>query len=130
MFMNNFIDKKINILVIIAGVINLIFVLIFELPCPWESNFNIDCAGCGGTRMVKSLMKFDFYQAFRFNPFLFILLIIVIIYIIYIFICKLTKKKYYKIKDKDLLVFLILVILFTIIRNIPGFEYLKPTVVR
>ena len=80
--------------------------------------------------MLKSLLKFDFYQAFRFNPFLFCLLIIGLGYLIYIFVCKIKKRDYYKIKTRDLWILLSLVILFTIIRNIPAFNYLKPTVVR
>ncbi|MBQ8892456.1 MAG: DUF2752 domain-containing protein [Bacilli bacterium] len=127
--MNRFINKHLNLVLVICGLINIILVLIFEFPCPWKSNFNIDCAGCGATRMFKSLLNLEIYQAFRFNPFLFCLLIFALFYLIYIFICKVRKKAYYKIKDRDLLILLILVILFTILRNIPGLEFLKPTVV-
>lgn len=127
--MNSFLNKRLNLIVLILGIINLIIVFLFEIPCPWKSNFNIDCAGCGATRMVKSLLEFKYYQAFRFNPFIFILLVIGIIYLIYILICKIKKVDYYKIKSRDFLILLILVILFTIVRNIPGFEYLKPTYV-
>ena len=111
------------------GIINLILVLIFEFPCPWKENFNIDCCGCGATRMFKSLLKLDFYQAFRFNPLIFSLLIVSLFYLIYIVVCKIRRKNYYKIKDSDLWILLILVIIFTILRNIPGFDYLKPTVI-
>ena len=128
--MKSYLNKYLNIIVLILGIINLIIVFIFEIRCPWKSNFNIDCCGCGATRMVKALLEFKLYQAFRFNPFMFILLIVGIIYIIYVLACKIIKIKYYKIKNRDLLILLILVILFTIIRNIPGFEYLKPTYVR
>ena len=127
--MNSFLNKRLNLIVLILGIINLIIVFLFEIPCPWKSNFNIECAGCGATRMFKSIFELNFYQAFRFNPFIFILLLILIIYLIYILICKIKKVDYYKIKSRDFLILLILVILFTIVRNIPGFEYLKPTYV-
>jgi len=125
--MNSFLNKHLNLIVLIVGIINLIIVFIFEIPCPWKSNFNIDCAGCGATRMFKALLKLNIYQAFRFNPFMFILFVLIIIYILYVLICKIMNIKYYKINSRDLLILLILVILFTIIRNIPGFEFLKPT---
>ena len=128
--MNKFLNKHLNLIVILLGVINLGIVFIFEVPCPWKTNFNIDCAGCGATRMFKSLFSLDIYQAFRFNPFLFCLLIIGIIYLIYYIICKIKNIKYYKIKDRDLLILLVLVIVFTVVRNIPIFSFLKPTVVR
>ncbi len=127
--MKTLINKNLNKIVVMFGIINLILVLIFEFPCPWKENFNIDCCGCGATRMFKSLLKLDFYQAFRFNPLIFSLLIVSLFYLIYIVVCKIRRKNYYKIKDRDLWILLILVIIFTILRNIPGFDYLKPTVI-
>ena len=128
--MNSFLNKNLNLIITIVGIINLIIVFIFEIPCPWKTNFNIDCAGCGATRMVKALIKLEFYQAFRFNPFLFCLLIIIIIYLIYVLICKILRYDYYKIKSRDWIILLVLVILFMILRNISGFEFLKPTYIR
>lgn len=127
--MSSFLNKHLNKIILILSIINLVIVLIFEIPCPWKRNFNIDCCGCGATRMIKALTQFKIYQAFRFNPFMFILLMIGIIYLIYVLICKIKKIKYYKIKNRDLLILLVLVILFTIVRNISGFEFLKPTYV-
>ena len=128
--MNSFLNKHLNLIITVLGIINLIIVFIFEIPCPWKTNFNINCAGCGATRMFKSLIIFNFYQAFRFNPFMFCLLIIIIIYLIYMFICKVKKINYYKLRSRDWIVLLILVILFTLLRNIKGFEFLKPTYIR
>lgn len=122
--------KHLNKIVWILFYINVVIVYILKPRCPWKTNFNIECAGCGATRMLESLLKMDFYQAFRFNPLLFILLIIFIIYGLYVLCCKILKKNYYKIKERDWLIILILVILFMILRNIPMFSYLKPTYVR
>ena len=124
------INKHYKLLLIIAIVINIIYVLIFKPACPWKVNFNIECAGCGTTRMFEALFKLDLYQAFRFNPLMFCLLLIFIIYGIYILISKILKKKYYKIKDRDLWILLMLIIIFMILRNIPGLECLKPTYIR
>lgn len=127
--MNSYLNKHLNIIVSILGISNLIIILILDIPCPWKKTFNIDCAGCGTTRMIKSLFSLKIYQAFRFNPLMFCLLIIGIIYLIYYVICKINHQKYYKIKNRDLWILLVLVIMFTIMRNIPGFEFLKPTIV-
>ena len=91
--------------------------------------FGIECAGCGGTRMLIAIMNLDFYQAFRFNPLLFILLVIGIIYFLYVFVCIIFKYKYLKINNNFWLVLMVIVILFAILRNIEMFNFLKPTVV-
>ena len=44
--------------------------------CVFKNLFDIECAGCGGTRMFLSILKLDFYQAFRYNPYVFSLLVI------------------------------------------------------
>ena len=95
--------------------------------CIFKNFFHIDCAGCGGTRMFLSILKLDFYQAFRYNPYVFILFILGIIYGIYFCIMKLLKKKVFVPNIKWLYVFLILTFLFMILRNLPGFEFLLPT---
>ena len=111
--------------IIIGGAFLLGFILmiLFKVDCPWKKIFDIDCAGCGTTRMVVSLIQLDFYQAFRFNPFIFVLLVLCILYFGYILICKLLKKNY-------IIVIVLLSVIFMIFRNINGFEFLKPTVIR
>ena len=128
--MKDLINKHFKLLLFIAIIINIVIVLIFKPACPWKVNFNIDCAGCGATRMIESIIKLDFYQAFRYNPLLFCLLLIFAIYGIYVLICKIFNKKYYKIKNRDLWILLLLVIIFMILRNIPGLEILKSTDIR
>ena len=128
--MLSYLNKKTNIIVSLLVIINIILVLIFEIQCPWKTNFNFDCAGCGTTRMLKALFNLKIYQSFRFNPLMFCLLVITVIYLIYIMICKTIKKGYYKLKNRDLVILLIIVIIFAIIRNIPIFDYLKPTIIK
>lgn len=83
------------------------------------------CPGCGISRMILSLFRGQFYQAFRWNPLLFISLIIVIIYLLLSIFIKI------KISDKNklriMISYLIIVILFAILRNIPMFSFLAPT---
>ena len=52
----------------------LIFVLCTGLgiPCIFHAITKLECPGCGVTRMLISIVKFDFVSAFWYNPFLFI----------------------------------------------------------
>jgi len=121
--------NKRAIIITVIAFLNVLILLKLNYQCPWRQSLHIYCAGCGGTRMLKSVLKLDFYQAFRYNPLLFILLIIFIIYLIYITIYKLLKKEYYKLKTNHLYILLFLTITFMIIRNIEVFSYLKPTII-
>ena len=99
----------------------------YKTVCAFKNLFDIDCAGCGGTRMFMSLSQLDFYQAFRYNPFLFILLVIGVIYVIYAIVMVILKKKVFKPSIKWLIVLFIAGVIFMILRNIPGLEFLLPT---
>lgn len=115
------------ITITIIALINVLIVMSDNFKCPWNQSLNIYCAGCGGTRMFYSMLKLDFYQAFRYNPLLFILLILALLYLCYIIICKFTKIKYYKLNTKHLIIIAVITIIFMIIRNIEFFSYLQPT---
>ena len=95
--------------------------------CAFKNLFDIYCAGCGGTRMLIAILNLDFYQAFRYNPFLFVLIILFIIYLICNIILRLVNKKMYVDKMNMLYILLFVSLLFMIIRNIAGFEFLLPT---
>ena len=97
----------------------------FSIPCPIHYLTNYYCPGCGITRMFFSLFKGHFYQAFRFNPLVFILLIIYI----FIKIKDLVLKKKTFFSNKTIYFLLIVVIAFGILRNIPYFSYLLPTLI-
>lgn len=95
----------------------------FSIPCLFHKITNLYCPGCGVTRLLFSLLKLDFYQAFRYNPLIFILLILYIVY-------KLISLKY-KIKMPKYINYIVLVaiIIFGILRNLDIFSYLKPTII-
>ena len=63
-------DKKSWLAFGIALVANVLLIFGLQLECPWNSMFGYDCGGCGTTRMMFSLLHLDFYQAFRYNPFM------------------------------------------------------------
>lgn len=97
----------------------------FSIPCIIHLLTGFYCPGCGITRMFFSILKLNFYQAFRYNPLLFIILIL---YLIYKVICIITKKNI-KIPETVYYILVVILILYGIIRNIPLFSYLKPTII-
>lgn len=105
--------------------------LLFDVGvvCPFYEIFGWNCPGCGGTRMAVSLLHGDFYQAFRWNPFVFISIpILTIIYIwqSYVFIVKNLLISWI---DKFLIIYALLLIIFGIIRNVSIFSWLSPTLI-
>lgn len=102
------------------------------IPCLFYQITGLYCPGCGITRMILSLLRLDFYQAFRFNPLIFIALPFIIVLFIDMFFKWLVGKEnylYMKINDKAWIVLLIITLLFGVLRNLPFFEYFIPTVI-
>lgn len=87
------------------------------------------CPGCGGTRMALALLRLDIYQAFRYNPYILGTLPFVVVIALkqfYIFI------RYNKMLDKldtYLIVYAFGLVIFGVVRNIPIFSFLAPTVI-
>ncbi len=106
------------------------FVFHQGIPCLFHKVTGFYCPGCGISRMLLSLLSFDFYQAFRFNPLLFILLCITPFY--FLIVTFYTKKKGVKYKTPNAVyIFLIIVLIaFGILRNLEAFSYLAPTIVK
>ena len=75
--------------------------------------------------MFFSLLKLDFYQAFRYNPLVYIMFVVYVSIKIY----ELINKEKVKIPEKVYYVLLVVVIIYGIIRNIPLFDFLQPTVI-
>ena len=52
----------------------LIFVLCtgLRIPCVFYVITGLKCVGCGITRLFVSIARFDFINAFKYNPFIFI----------------------------------------------------------
>ena len=128
------IDKKINkkdifkfILILSIIILGLVFLCLINYSCPIHKYLNIYCPGCGGTRMLNSFVKGNFYQSFRWNPLLFIWFIVFLIYLI-VFIIVYIKKKVLLVPSRKLFIILIVILLiFMIIRNMDLFSYLIPT---
>ncbi len=99
------------------------------LRCVFHEITGLHCPGCGVTRMIGSILKLDFYQAFRYNPLVFILSPFLIIY----GIIKLYENMYdkiifnKKIEKVSIITIIILLVIFGILRNIEMFNFLAPT---
>ena len=88
------------------------------------------CSGCGMTRAALSLLRLDFYQAFRYNAFSVILLPI-------LFLCCYGEVYAYCFNEKNFVaqkipmifwvVIIILMLIYGVLRNIPYFAFLAPT---
>lgn len=92
-----------------------------SIPCFFHKITGLYCPGCGITRMLESILKLNIYQAFRYNPLVFTYLIGYIIYKIINYRHKIKLNNYF------IYVLLFITITFGILRNIPIFDYLKPT---
>lgn len=121
--------------IISIGVIILIYILSLittgtGIPCLIRKLTNLYCPGCGITRMFISLFSLNFYQAFRYNPLMFTYLILYIIYTLINHICVHLKKSKIPLNNGVYITLIIIAIAFGILRNLPNFSYLAPTIVK
>lgn len=98
----------------------------FTIPCIIHKITGFYCPGCGITRMFFALLHLDIYQAFRYNPWVFILLIGYIIYKI----VELIRGYKFKENKKVIVSLLIITILFGVLRNFSLFSFLMPTIIK
>ena len=101
----------------------------FYIPCLFHELTGLYCPGCGITRMIFSILQFDFYQAFRWNIFLFILIPIFLGYGIVYYVDWIFDKTPPVLPNWFWNILLFSAILFGILRNIPYFHYLIPTLI-
>lgn len=117
----------ITVLVILVILLSIKILDLIHFRCLFKYLFNFYCAGCGTTRMIKSLIKLDFYQSFRYNPVVFILSIVLFIYLILLIYNYIFKGIVIFPNTKILIVIIIVLFIYMILRNIPYFNYLVPT---
>ena len=123
-------SAKMGFLILSALFFAFIWILILEkihYECPFLKIFHIYCAGCGGTRMIHSILRLDLYQAFRYNPLLFIYLICGLIYLFILIFIYIKKKEIILPSKYSLMIILIILLLYMILRNIETFSFLIPT---
>ncbi|MEG1458231.1 MAG: DUF2752 domain-containing protein [Acetivibrio sp.] len=100
------------------------------MPCMFHEITGFYCPGCGVSRMCLFLLQGDLYTAFRYNPLVFCLLPFLGMYIV-------GQIKNYilgrpsRIRQWELVLWKVLavtLILYGILRNLPGFSFLAPGV--
>ena len=99
------------------------------LDCPIKKTIGLYCPGCGITRMLLSILQLDFYQAFRYNPIIFIDVPILFILFVLNLLYK-DKENLKKINNIIIIVLAIITVAYGILRNIPAFDFLAPTQLR
>ena len=98
------------------------------IPCLFHTVTGKYCPGCGITRMCLNLLRFKFKAAFRSNIAIFLMLPIggiiafrwTISYIMY------GKKQFTKWEERIFIVMVVILVIFGILRNLNGFEGLRP----
>ncbi len=119
------------IVLIVIFLIYAVLIISFDIgiPCVFYEITGLYCPGCGITRLCLSLFEGDIYQAFRYNPIIFIdLPILFILFVLNIFFKK--NKNIKKITDVIIIFLATITIIFGVIRNIPIFSFLAPTQIR
>ena len=97
-----------------------------KIKCLFHEITGLYCPGCGVTRMVLSIFKGDMKEAFCYNQLLFISFPAIIFYTVDYIISFIKNRKplYKNISNTVWIVYIVLLIIFMIIRNI--FPYFAP----
>lgn len=118
---------KISAVLIIAGCVYLAFISLtgFGIPCVFNLVTGLDCPGCGVTRLVFALVRFDFKAAFEYNPVTFCFIPLFAYFFVryayqYIRFGKFDSTKAEKIIQ---IIMIAVYVLFGIVRNLPFYPY-------
>ena len=98
----------------------------FSIPCIFYKITGLYCPGCGITRLLFALVNLEFYESFKYNPWIFILIVLGLFYLICKLFIFLKFKKIIKIPNYVYITLIIISIIFGIFRNIPSFDFLGP----
>jgi len=93
------------------------------IPCVFYEVTGHYCPGCGMTRAALALLQLDAYQAFRYNSLAFVLLPLFLAY------HAAVRKRLRRTSHALMGVMLTLTVAFGVLRNVPAFDWLAPTIV-
>ena len=125
-----FLFLKKFLIVLVIGFLYFLFVKItgLSIPCVFYLITHKYCPGCGITRMFIDIIKFDFVSAASHNLFVLSILpfaFILFLYKMFVYI-KTGENKTATWESIVYIILFLMCIAFTILRNIPAFEYLAP----
>lgn len=111
------------------GLLLAFLVFVLRPPCLILKLTGFFCPGCGGQRMILALLRGDFAGAFHYNPFLFFFLPLAGAYCVWE-AARYIRKKPPLYNRRGFLaaaaVIAVLAVIFTVLRNLPGFGFLGP----
>ena len=124
----NLVKKQRKMLIEIQAFIFLLIVVLYIIlntnmirfvpGCIFYKKFGLLCPACGGTRFMISLLHLKFAQAFYIHPVFFLLMMYLVILNISYIINTIFNKKIYLFRWWHIVFWGILLLIFTIFRNI------------
>lgn len=119
------------VILLVIFLIYAVLIIKFDIgiPCIFYEVTGLYCPGCGITRLCVSLFEGDLYQAFRYNPIIFIDVPIIFILFVLDILFK-DKKIIKKITNVLIIILVVITVIFGVLRNIPAFSFLAPTQLR
>lgn len=91
------------------------------IPCLFHQLTGLNCPLCGGQRMVWAILHGRFNEAFHHNPLFFCLTpIIIVLLALWVWDKKMRCRMRIFYSDRALLFYLVLLLLWCIVRNIYG----------
>jgi len=96
------------------------------VSCTFKNVTGWDCAGCGGQRALHHLLHLDWENAIQYNALLIILMpyfLVLIFYTIKDFIYGTGYPKNFWFSGKMAMIFVALILIYTIVRNLPFFPF-------
>lgn len=123
--------KTVNMAAVVfaAGIIYYILIetTSFGIPCIFNKITGLACPGCGISRMIVSILHLDFIGAAQKNLALAVLLPIwLILFAVHIFFKPSWLQKNSKAEKIILFASITVLLIFGILRNLPGMEFLLP----
>ena len=100
------------------------------IPCMLHFFTGLYCPGCGASRALRALLHLNFYQALRYNAVLTVTAPLLAAYFIALAVSFLRygkDKVSEKIPQAPLYVLIAVFVIYGVLRNIPMFSFLAPT---
>lgn len=116
---------KNNIYILIGALVVFLYLIFsfitgLSIPCAFHEITHLLCPGCGVTRMFKALLEGNIIKAFYYNQLIFISLPIFLVLFIDLVYCNFKNKKclLLKIPNSVYYVYIVILLVFAVVRNI------------